>query len=476
MSGLCTLLAALIVGLLPELDALRWQKIPGELSFPKKRPELSRNPDRGISKSAAPSFSGSWSLDWLNENYEKFMSWDKNPLHRPTRTFGSHYLALKSSKDPGDHLKVQMIEQHADFLHQQLLKRYPELAVEMRHVAPERNGFLKFLELKERCRKTLEPYSSGLPVPMPESLTKFLQGEAWNSEAARSWLESQREFIDEVRNIGLLPERSVAGIDLDRWVFIQQQFTRDCADALLLDARLAAEEGNVERALASVQAAVGLADHIGEVETPSLIASAAQTFIRLRAQKQVLSEIMPHLPPGRIDVSAWQAAVDPQPQTPADFARNMTGEWNVWSRYYLLPAVADVEDPKYPPDPEALLDAYSGTFLEIASLHQGQPLSNLPQIEIPGGQPELSHLSRQSRETMAMLWIGSRAWRNSWERKQSATAMTQAAFAIMQGLAVPIDPVYGQAYRWNETTRELSPPDSPEFNEMKIKPIIVPTP
>jgi hypothetical protein len=404
------------------------------------------------------------------------MSWDKNPLQRPTRTFGSHYLALKASKDPGDQMKVQMIEQHADSLHQQLLKRYPELAVEMRHVAPERNGFLKFLELKERCRKTLEPFSSELPVPMPESLKKFLKGEAWNSVAARSWLESQREFIDEVRNIGLLPERSIAGIDLDRWYFVQQQFARDCADALLLDARLAAEEGDVERALASVQAAVGLADHIGEVETPSLMATTAQTFIRLSVQKQALSKIMPHLPPGRIDVSAWQAAVDPQPQTPADFARSMTGEWHVWSRFYLLPSVADVEDPRYPPDPEALLDAYSGTFLENVSLHQGQPLSKLPQIEIPGGQPEFSHLSRQSRETIAMLWIGSRAWRNSWERKQAATAMTQAAFAIMQGQAVPNDPVHGQPYRWDETTRELAPPDTPEFKQMKIKPIIVPTP
>ena len=77
---------------------------------------------------------------------------------------------------------------------------------------------------------------------------------------------------------------------------------------------------------------------------------------------------------------------------------------------------------------------------------------------------------------MAMLWIGSRAWRKGWERVQSATAMTHAAFAIMQGQAVPNDPVYGQPYRWNETTRELSPPDSPEFKDMDIKPIVVPTP
>lgn len=476
MAGLCPLLVALIFGLLPELEAMRKTKIPGELSFSEKRPVLFRNPSQDSGGSAARTVTGGWSLDWLDENVEKLMSWDKNPWHRPARIFGSHYLALKDSKDPRDQAKVRMIEQLADSLHQQLLKRYPELAVEMRHVAPERNGFLKLIELQERYDKPGQPFSATLPVPMPESLTKFLAGEAWNSEAARSWLESQRSFIDEVRSIGLLPERSVADIDLDRWSFIPARFAKGCADALILDARLAAEEGDAARALASVQAAVGLADHIGEVETPSLLATTVQILIRLSAQKQALSEIMPQLPPGSVDVTAWQAAVDPQPKAPADFARIMTGEWHVCSRYFLLPPVADPEDPKYPSDPEALLDAYSGTFLEIVSLHQGQPLSMLSQIEIPSGPPDLGHLSRQSRETMEMLWVGSRAWRRGWDRAQSAAAMTQAAFAIMQGQAVPNDPVYGQPYRWNETTRELSAPDSPAFKEMDLKPIKVPRP
>ena len=38
MAGLAPLLVALIFGLLPELDAMRKPKIPGELSFPAKRP------------------------------------------------------------------------------------------------------------------------------------------------------------------------------------------------------------------------------------------------------------------------------------------------------------------------------------------------------------------------------------------------------------------------------------------------------
>jgi hypothetical protein len=54
--------------------------------------------------------------------------------------------------------------------------------------------------------------------------------------------------------------------------------------------------------------------------------------------------------------------------------------------------------------------------------------------------------------------------------------MANAAFAIMGGEPVPRDPVFGLPYGWDPATRTLSPPDSPEFKEMDIEPIVVPTP
>lgn len=477
MGVLCPVTVALYFGLVPELEAMRKPKVRGELTFPEERPGPERSRSRDSAESSGASVTLDESMDWLGENYEKLMSWDKNPWKRPARMFGSHFLEMKASKDPQDQAKVRLIEQLADSLYQQLLRRYPELAVEMRQVAPERNGFLKFLDLEEKHRKNSAQLGSAeLPVPIPESLTKHLQGEAWDSQAARSWLDSQRSFIDEIRSIGLLPERSVAGIDLDRWFFIHARFAKGCADALLLDARLAAEDGDAERAMASVRASVGLADHLGEVETPTLLAATVQIILRQNAQRYVLSEVMPQLPPGAVDVSAWRSTVDPRVQEPGDFARFMTGEWHVTSRYWLLPPVADVEDPKYPSDPEAMLDAYSGTFLDIVNLHRGQPLSRLPEIEIPSAPPDMSRLSRHSRETMAMLWVGSRAWRKGWDRSQSAAAMNQAAFSIMNGETPPNDPVYGLPYRWDPSTRTLSAPDSPAFKELDLKPIKVPKP
>ncbi len=477
MGVLCPVTVALYFGLVPELEAMRKPRVRGELTFPEERPGPERSRSRDSAESSGASLTLDESMDWLGENYEKLMAWDKNPWKRPARVFGSHFLELKASKDPEDQAKVRLIEQLADSLFQQLLKRYPELAVEMRQVAPERNGFLKFLDLEEKHRKNSAQLGSAeLPVPIPESLTKHLQGEAWNSEAARNWIDSQRSFIDEIRSIGLLPERSVADIDLDQWFFISARFAKACADALLVDARLAADDGDSARAMASVQAAVGLADHIGDVETPSLLATTVQILVRQSAQRYVLSEILPQLPPGSVDVSAWRAAVDPRPQEPGDFARVMTGEFHVGGRYWLMPPVADVEDPKYPSDPEALLDTYAGMFADVVNRHHGQPLSRLPEIEFQPSPPDLSHLTRHSRETMEILWVGARAWRKGWDRSQSSAAMNQVAFSIMNGETPPNDPVYGLPYRWDPTTRTLSAPDSPAFKELDLKPIKVPPP
>lgn len=66
------------------------------------------------------------------------------------------------------------------------------------------------------------------------------------------------------------------------------------------------------------------------------------------------------------------------------------------------------------------------------------------------------------------------AWGIGWARAQSSSAMTQAAFALMEGQPLNQDPVYGKAYPWDPATRQLSMPAGKDFEGMKIRPITVP--
>jgi hypothetical protein len=343
-------------------------------------------------------------------------------------------------------------------------------------VAPERNGFLKLLELLER----LQP-NQGQPAPgditeiqFPESLKNFLSGSAsFDAAEARAWLAKEKALLDEVRAIGLMPEQSVAGIDVDRYGFFSARLVKGFSDALLLEARLAAEEGNVAGALEAVRAAKGLGDHIGKVETPSLLSATVQILLNLQAQSQAVSQIIPALPPGQFDPVAWEAALRPEVVPPSEYSRLMKGEWHVGVQQFLLPIVCDVEDPKYAPDPEALIDFYAGRFVEVIASHDKPAAADWATVSVPPPSG-ISQLSRQSRQAGEILFVGERAWSKGLVRSQHITGMTEAAFAIMKGQPIPNDPIHGLPYVWDPATRQLSPPANPIFEEQGLKPIIVP--
>lgn len=474
LSVLLPVTVALYFGLVPELEAMRRPKVPGDLSFPEKRPF--DDPKRSERKPGTSGAGMIGSLDLWESGYASLMSWKYNPWKQEIPYFGEHSAKLRVSKDPEDRKRYRELRRQADAMFKELEKRYPELAVKLREVPAGRNGFLKLLELQERYHPDPNHATGGLPKPIADSVESFLKLKTWDAAAAKSWLESQNDLVSEIRSIGRMPERSVNGIDLERWWFPNFRFAKGCADLMLVDARSAVVEGDLERAASSLQASVGIADHIGEIETPSLLNTTIAMQIRQNAQTFLFSDLLPNVPPGRLDASAWENAVNPRVSPADDLARIMAGEWNVGSRVFLLLPLADPEDSRRPPDPEALLDAYTGTFLDLATISRGQPLSRLPEIEAPAYPPDLSYLSRRSQETMSMLWIGARAWNKGWEHIQSSSAMTQAAFALMQGQAVPNDPVYGLPYRWDPETRTLTVPDSPAFKEMDLKPIKLPKP
>jgi len=468
---LCPLLGALYYGLLPELDAMRTPEIRGEIVFRSLRPAAST---AGHDAPERPSAKGGWSMDWLLDRYEQVMSWEHNPWKTEPVGFGAHYWKLLESKDPKDKARARELRRLAEALHRRVLERYPELAVPDKNVPPERNGFLKWLEFAERFENGAPMGSTSLPIP--DALLKHLDQDApWDAAAAKAWLTQKKALIDEVRAIGLMPEQSIAGIDIDRYHFMPARLAKSAADVLLLDARRAAEEGDVQGALDSLRAANGLATHFSQVETPSLLAVTVQLLLQLRTQSYAMTDIMPALPAGRLDPAAWENVISPTVAAPDEYARILKGEWNVTARQYLLPMLADTGDPKYPDDPDALIDQHAGYFTQIVQAYEGHTVSEWPDIAIPNA-PDDSHLSRSSRQLWEQLFIGERAWSKGLLRAQSATAMTQAAFAVMKGEPLSPDPIHGLPYRWDPATRTLSAPDSPVFEEMALKPLVVPRP
>lgn len=470
MVVLCPVVVALIIGLLPEVKDMEAGTIPGEITFTSAKP--GKDGTSLVSARPGTSFSLGWTTSWFEKTYEDVMKWEHNPWKRNPDGFGDHFMELLGSKDPRDRAKARELMRLAEGWYERLKERYPELAITMRDVPDERNGFLQWLNFADRMKA---PDGEAQPlIPFSPELESYLnQKGAWNAEAAKVWLTQQKALLDEIRAIGLLPDRSVNGIPVDRHGFIPARLAKGCADALMVEARLAAEEGDVAGALESVRAVKGLADHFGEVETPSLLAATVNILVQINLQNRVLNDIIPALSPGQIDPEVWENAVNPKVSSPAEFARLLKGEWGVTSRHYLLPMLLDGEDPKSPPDGGEMLDYYSSHFVDIVRQHEAATISDLHALQWPS-TPDGSHLSRSSGQAVNMVFIGAQAWRKGWERAQSVSAMNQAAFAILQGKPIPRDPVYGAEYGWDPQTRRLSAPDTEVFREWSLTPVTVP--
>jgi hypothetical protein len=445
--------------LLTRLDGLKAGFVPGEITFKTDKPAAYK-----ASRVSTPG--------WVENGFEKFMSWDHNPWKRRDYGTAGPHEKLMSSTSPMDKARRKELLRLTEAKYQQLLVRYPELAIPLRTVPDENNGFLKWLELSERF--SAAGAGENKSIEFSKEIEEYLnKKEPWNSEAAKKWLAENAGILNEIRNIGLMTERSVNGIDANRLWCFPARFARACDQALIIEARVAAEQGNVASALKSVSAAKGLVDHFSQIETPSFLAATVAIVAQLDLENRVLQEILPALPAESVNVADWERAIQPVVREPAEFSRLIKGEWSVCMRGILLPTLLDSEAPSIPKDPGELLDAVSLQFIEAVRRHDGAALKDLSKIHTPP-PPDTDHLSRESRVMADLNLGGAEAWRKGWERSQSVTALTLAAFAILKNEPIPVDPVYGQAYQWDPATRQLEAPIGPQFKSMEMKPITVP--
>ncbi|RYD26057.1 MAG: hypothetical protein EOP87_23360 [Verrucomicrobiaceae bacterium] len=128
---------------------------------------------------------------------------------------------------------------------------------------------------------------------------------------------------------------------MDRYSFIPARLAKEASNALLIEARLAAENGDVAIAIESAEGVRGLTRIFSDIESPTLLTGTVQMLIQLELEKRLFSDILPSLPPGSRNAAAWEALVNPQVYSPADFARLIRGDWSVTFRQWILPPILD---------------------------------------------------------------------------------------------------------------------------------------
>ena len=351
----------------------------------------------------------------------------------------------------------------------EVIARNPGLEPVWKNVPDHENGFLQWLEFCEKYRvdEGLGTEKLDIPEDIAEMISK---PEKWDSQAVKAFLDKNKDLLAAISRIGLSPSQSAAGIDMNRWSFVGARFTKQSADLLLADARLAAENGDLEHALRRVRAACGLDNHYDQIETPTLLMAAVSIVVRLNTQDQVIKHFLPTLNGNAAEIARWREAIRSPNMDASSFSTLLRAEGWVSLGGFVIPAVNG--DMKFPqpnniPDPDALFDAYAQGYIEAANRSQTLSLLELlgDENEHLGFPIDATHLSKGSQELLEEIAIGASSWANGWVRTIVLSARTDAALAIMQGAEIPLEPFTGLPYVYDSVARTLQVPDDPRLRE-----------
>lgn len=323
-------------------------------------------------------------LDWVDQTKERLNGWKHSPWKIEDEDFGTHLVHLKKSSDPTRKAELRRLEKLAREWHDRMAARYPELATEWRDIPDERNGLF---QLENLARRTGESEMSSL---WGSSLRVY---QLWNVDAATQWLEREGSLIEEIRRIGLMPERSSKFLHMENDGY--RSFSMRFTDVMLVDARAAAEAGDVARALSSIQAAVGLTQHYSESET----GTGGSSYALVNIQSKTNEHIIHLIPPDQLRPEEWKSALLLDAPREVDMGQYVRHVWRSTNMRYLLPALSDPAEYRTPPDPDAVAESYTRHMVKWLQHVEGEPTSN----DTPRFDPE--GLSWRGKEIMESVGI-----------------------------------------------------------------------
>lgn len=358
------------------------------------------------------------------------------------------------------------IRDKASAWQKQLLADHPEMEVEFRKVADEDNGYLQWLNFMDECRANGKMERDSFILP--DDLSKMMEGELpWDADRFGKWLEENRGLVDRMVALGLLPDRSAAGID-SRRILDNPHVPTNLAPILLARARLALGAGDGATAVESLESIIGSVRHTEGIETPSYLAMVSAAGMRAKMLDFASGDAMANADGETLRQLRALISGD-QPEVGA-FARYARGDWHIMSENLLLPSLlgewklmSDVP-PSFLEQPELVAAAYADVSRDLAQYWDKATLRELMEpmpfrnVNVPVG------LSEKDQQHFELLTHGLiQGLPKGWALQQVQRAMTDAALAISLGEEVPVEPVTGKPFVIDEAAGTLKLPDDPVF-------------
>lgn len=342
--------------------------------------------------------------------------------------------------------------------YERLLADHPGLAVDFREVPDEENGFLQWLRFVDG----LPTDADGRPtLGLPGEIRGMLPDpEKWDAARFSTWLAENRDLVDQLLALGLLPDRSCRNLPASRAEFPAAGVARDSGLLLQLVARHALEQGDTGGALQAMRSVAGSARHFDGIETPTMLGATVSTLMRGSASRFVTGQLLAGRNWSAGELGEWRGILRSGDDAPAELANIVRGEWHVSSRLHLLPQLLSGEGTDgfgRVSDIDRLADRHAGEFeKESASIAGGSPV--FPDARNGELRAESDSMHPDDRLIDPTL-LSMRSWTAAWLLDRSRLLLADAAIAAAMGGETPVEPLSGTPYIIDREAGTITLPD-----------------
>lgn len=344
----------------------------------------------------------------------------------------------------------KLVQQRLD----ELLERYPEVKPEIRDVPDHENGHLAWVQYSEEMMKDIE---------LPDCLSHYVtEPTPENRKCAEEWLNRHKNIERALVEIAALVKQSMGDTRLDERSTPGVKNLNKAFHLMLARGLILAEDGNEPLARSMFASAMGLVSQMDGIEATSLIGRVIATSARTMFYQTFLDRIYPSLAKDMARLSAWRDTLSPG-DTRDGLTRAVIGST---LKDAALMTSSSLYDELHPfidfsmtnADIRFLVDTqFELNAKVITALKSESSLESIPAIY---SQPvDTSGLSGESLEFFNDLAETAQSALTAILKKETRIMMYDAALAAVTGEPIPLDPVSGKPFLWDEATMTLSAPE-----------------
>ncbi len=275
-----------------------------------------------------------------------------------------------------------------------ILVEIPSLRLEAKVVASEQNGYLALYKL------AIDPDFKDF---RNSKIIDQVSQEKIDPAVIRKDLIAFDAIRKEIERIAALTERSNIIDGKLHTEFLPAGEIKTMGEYLVLQARLAAMDGNEAESFRYLSLALNLIEHLDSIEAPNFLSETVYVLTRLSVRTVFFKWILPTLDQST-NLVKWQSILEPRTHVPQRHSVLLKGEWNTFSEVF-MPILFDEV-----PDPEATMMAWakyndtSAKRLDAMNFQQFSVAKVLPH------EPFTKNISREGVVVFDIMFSGGDAW------------------------------------------------------------------